>query len=103
MELTKINRHGQISIPAGMRKKLSLHAGDFIQVEIDNSLARLILVPVSVVQKKGDPLREYERRGVDLTLLEQNLSRTPEERVKNHRRMWELVQEARRAGIKDKS
>ncbi|MDO8519430.1 MAG: hypothetical protein Q7T11_04640, partial [Deltaproteobacteria bacterium] len=41
-------------------------------------------------------LEKYEKRGVDLTLLWENLKRTPTERVERHQGMAELVKEARR-------
>ena len=58
--------------------------------------------PVQPVEKK-DPLgdlKKYEDRGVDLSLLWENLKRSPTERVERHQEMLALVEEARKAGIK---
>ena len=45
-------------------------------------------------------LKKYEDRGVDISLLWENLKRSPTERVERHQEMLALVDEARRAGIK---
>ncbi|MCY4626424.1 MAG: hypothetical protein OXE58_02500 [Acidobacteria bacterium] len=45
-----------------------------------------------------DPVIEAYKRGVDRTLLRQNLLRSPTERVRNLIALQELAEEARRAG-----
>ena len=45
-----------------------------------------------------DPVIEHYKRGIDRTLLRQNLERTPEERVRNHTALQRMAEELRRAG-----
>jgi hypothetical protein len=44
-----------------------------------------------------DPLQRAVWYGIDLTLLKENLRRTPTERLENHRRALEAVKEIRKA------
>jgi len=44
-----------------------------------------------------DPLERAVWYGVDLTLLQENLRRTPTERLENHRRALEAVEALRKA------
>ena len=43
------------------------------------------------------PLQRAVRYGIDLTLLKENLRRTPTERLENHRRALEAVEAIRKA------
>jgi len=100
MELSKINSNGQVSIPSRIRRQLGLKPGDFVRVEL-GSKGEIALKPVSLQEK--DPwaeLRPYEKKGVDLTLLWENLKRTATERLERHQNMLGLVGEAKRSGIK---
>lgn len=47
-----------------------------------------------------DPVIEAYKRELDLTLLEENLRRTVDERVRNLMALQRLAEEARRAGRK---
>lgn len=101
MNISKINRHGQISIPAKLRKSLGLSAGDFVSLEeaVDGGL---LLYPARVEKMDWETLlKKYQARGVDLTLLWENLKRTPTERIENHQEMLALVEEVQRAGKKN--
>ena len=49
---------------------------------------------------KPDPVIEAYKRDLDLTLLEENLRRTVDERVLNLMALQRLAEEARRAGRK---
>lgn len=100
MKLSKINRHGQVSIPLKIRKNLGIQPGDLVSVELQGVTGRITVTPVSVKAKSpwGD-LSEYEDRGVDLTLLWENLKKTPTERVLRNEDMSGLVDEARK-GLK---
>lgn len=103
MELTKVNQNGQVSIPAKIRKKFKLKTGDFLGVSEDFS-GKIILFPVSVEEKSPwKELKKYEDRGVDLSLLGENLKKTPTERLERHQNMLDLVEEARKAGIKKRA
>ncbi len=47
-----------------------------------------------------DPVVEAYKRDIDMTLLRENLRRTPEERVRNLMALQKLAEGARRAGRK---
>lgn len=100
MNISKINRHGQISIPASIRNHLGLKPGEFVYLE-ETSEGGILLHPVQI-EKRGVEtiLKNYEASGVDISLLEQNLKRTPTERIEHHQEMLALVEEAKRAGRK---
>jgi len=53
MELVRVKRHYQITIPQNLRKKLKLAVGDYVQVENQNG--GLIMRPVKLVH----PDQEY--------------------------------------------
>jgi AbrB family looped-hinge helix DNA binding protein len=46
---SKVTRHGQITLPAPVRKKLGIVEGDMIEIEIKDDTA--ILVPQKLVDK----------------------------------------------------
>ena len=102
MDLVKLNRNGQVSVPGWLRKKLSLKTGDFFRVEED-PFGKIVLTPVTVAEKKfesGLDLKKYEREGVDIGLLVSNLSRTPTERAENNRAMLEFIEEAKKNWVR---
>ncbi len=99
MYLTKINRNGQISLPAALRKQLSLKVGDWVQVD-EKGLGQMILTPVHVSKKQIIPeafVKKCEADGVDLGLLMSSLKRTPTERAQVNRFLLEFKEEARKA------
>jgi AbrB family looped-hinge helix DNA binding protein len=49
MPTTKVTRHGQITIPASVRKRLGIEEGDLVEIEIDDEKA--VLVPKKLVDK----------------------------------------------------
>jgi AbrB family looped-hinge helix DNA binding protein len=53
MELVRIKRHYQITLPAGLRKKLNIDIGDYVEVE--NKNGNIVMRPVKVVH----PDQEY--------------------------------------------
>ena len=53
MELIKIKRHYQITLPAGLRKKLNIVVGDY--VELENKNGDIVMHPVKVIH----PDQEY--------------------------------------------
>ncbi|MBW1717660.1 MAG: AbrB/MazE/SpoVT family DNA-binding domain-containing protein [Deltaproteobacteria bacterium] len=53
MELVRIKRHYQITLPAGLRKKLNIDIGDYVEVE--NKNGDIVMRPVKVVH----PDQEY--------------------------------------------
>jgi len=53
MELVRIKRHYQITLPAGLRKRLNIDIGDYVEVE--NKNGDIVMRPVKVVH----PDQEY--------------------------------------------
>ena len=53
MELVRIKRHYQITLPSGLRKKLNIDIGDYVEVE--NKNGDIVMRPVKVVH----PDQEY--------------------------------------------
>ena len=53
MELVRVKRHYQITLPAGLRKKLNIGIGDYVEVE--NKNGDIVMRPVKVIH----PDQEY--------------------------------------------
>ncbi|MFH1090296.1 MAG: AbrB/MazE/SpoVT family DNA-binding domain-containing protein [Pseudomonadota bacterium] len=49
MELVRVKRNFQITIPQSLRRKVKLEVGDYVQVESEKG--RIIIRPVKVVQR----------------------------------------------------
>ena len=49
MPTTKVTRHGQITLPASVRKQLGIEEGDWIEIEIEDEKA--VLIPKKLVDK----------------------------------------------------
>ncbi|MDO8473738.1 MAG: AbrB/MazE/SpoVT family DNA-binding domain-containing protein [Dehalococcoidia bacterium] len=47
--LTKVTRHGQITLPAEVRKKLGIEEGDLVEIEVVDEKA--VLMPKKLVDK----------------------------------------------------
>lgn len=47
--LTKVTRHGQITLPAAVRKRLGIEEGDLVEVEVVDEKA--VLMPKKLVDK----------------------------------------------------
>jgi AbrB family looped-hinge helix DNA binding protein len=46
---TKVTRHGQITLPASVRKELGIEEGDLVEIEVEDE--RAILMPKKLVNK----------------------------------------------------
>jgi antitoxin MazE len=46
---TKVTRHGQITLPAAVRKQLRIEEGDIVEIEVKNEMA--FIVPKKLVDK----------------------------------------------------
>ena len=46
---SKVTRHGQMTLPAEIRKKLGIEEGDLIEIEVKNEQA--VLIPKKLVDK----------------------------------------------------
>lgn len=66
-------------------------------------ISKLIRSFLDQQKKDRDPIEEAKEFGIDLTLLHSNLQKSPTERLQDHARFHEFVEELRRAGISKKS
>jgi len=49
MPTTKVTRHGQITLPASVRKQLGVEEGDLVEIEVEDE--RAVLMPKKLVDK----------------------------------------------------
>lgn len=49
MPTSKVTRHGQVTLPASVRKRLGIEEGDLVEIEIEDE--RAVLVPKRLVDK----------------------------------------------------
>jgi len=49
MPMSKITRHGQVTLPASVRKQLGIEEGDLVEIEVEDE--RAVLVPKKLVDK----------------------------------------------------
>jgi len=49
MPTTKVTRHGQITLPASVRKQLGIEEGDLIEIDVEDEKA--VLMPKKLVDK----------------------------------------------------
>ena len=49
MPTSKVTRHGQITLPASVRKRLGLEEGDLVEIEVEGE--RAVLMPKKLVDK----------------------------------------------------
>jgi len=49
MPTTKVTRHGQITLPASVRKQLGIEEGDLVEIEVEDEKA--VLMPKKLVDK----------------------------------------------------
>lgn len=49
MPMSKVTRHGQITLPASVRKRLGIEEGDLVEIEIEDEKA--VLMPKKLVDK----------------------------------------------------
>jgi AbrB family looped-hinge helix DNA binding protein len=47
--LTKVTRHGQITLPVSLRRELGIEEGDLVEIEVVDDIA--VLVPKKLVDK----------------------------------------------------
>ncbi len=47
--LTKVTRHGQITLPAAIRRAVDVEEGDYIEVRVEND--EIILTPKKLIDK----------------------------------------------------
>lgn len=49
MPMSKVTRHGQITLPASVRKRLGIEEGDLVEIEVEDEKA--VLMPKKLVDK----------------------------------------------------
>jgi AbrB family looped-hinge helix DNA binding protein len=49
MPTSKVTRHGQITLPASVRKQLGIEEGDLVEIEVEDE--RAVLMPKKLVNK----------------------------------------------------
>ena len=49
MPTSKVTRHGQITLPASVRKQLGIEEGDLVEIEVEDE--RAVLMPKKLVDK----------------------------------------------------
>ena len=49
MPTTKVTRHGQITLPASVRKQLGIEEGDLVEIDVEDE--RAVLMPKKLVDK----------------------------------------------------
>jgi AbrB family looped-hinge helix DNA binding protein len=49
MPTTKVTRHGQITLPASVRRQLGIEEGDLVEIEVEDE--RAVLMPKKLVDK----------------------------------------------------
>ena len=49
MPTTKVTRHGQITVPASVRKQLGIEEGDLVEIDVEGEKA--VLTPKKLVDK----------------------------------------------------
>lgn len=52
MELIKVKRHFQLTIPVALREKLRLAVGDYVQADVENG--KIVIRPVEVVSPEKE-------------------------------------------------
>ncbi len=49
MPMSKVTRHGQVTLPASVRKQLGIEEGDLVEIEVQDEKA--VLMPKKLVDK----------------------------------------------------
>ena len=49
MPTTKVTRHGQITLPASVRKQLGIEEGDLVEIDVEDEKA--VLIPKKLVDR----------------------------------------------------
>jgi AbrB family looped-hinge helix DNA binding protein len=47
--LVKVTRHGQVTLPASVRKRLGVEEGDLVEIDVEDD--RVVLVPKRLIDK----------------------------------------------------
>ncbi len=78
MELIKVRRNFQLTIPQALREKLRLAVGDYVQADIEDE--RIVIRPVQVVGSEGkERRRSGEERKMAYAALDEIWNKMAEE------------------------
>ena len=69
MELIKVRRNFQLTIPQGLREKFGLAVGDYVQADIEDE--RIVIRPVEVRTGKGEQKRSSKERQAAYAILDE--------------------------------
>jgi len=96
MELLKIKRHFQLTIPASLRAKLQLTEGDYVQADVEDG--KIIIRPVEVVRPDREKRlsRTKEREAAYALLDEIHAKMGDEDPEEIEQVIKEAVKEARK-------
>ena len=89
MELIKIRRNFQFTIPQSLRKKVKLAVGDYVEIDVrDNAI---VIKPVKVVRPESEPRRSSKVRKIAYAALDEIWEKMKDEEP---REVEDLVNEA---------
>ena len=69
MELIKVRRNFQLTIPQGLREKFGLAVGVYVQADIEDE--RIVIRPVEVRTGKGEQKRSSKERQAAYAILDE--------------------------------
>lgn len=69
MELIKVRRNFQLTIPQALREKLGLAVGDYVQADVEDE--RIVIRPVEVRPEAGKRRRSRKERQAAYAVLDE--------------------------------
>jgi len=69
MELIKVRRNFQLTIPQALREKLGLAVGDYVQADLEDE--RIVIRPVEVQPGAGERQRSRKERKAAYAILDE--------------------------------
>lgn len=96
MELLKVKRHFQVTIPASLRAKLQLAEGDYVQADVEEG--KIVIRPVEVIHPGQGKRRSMtkEREAAYALLDEIHAQMKDEDPEEIEKAIAEAVKEARK-------
>lgn len=95
MELIKVRRNFQLTIPQALREKLGLAVGDYVQADLEDE--RIVIRPVEVQPGAGERQRSRKEREAAYAILDEIWGKMKgEEPEVIEETVKEAVQEARK-------
>lgn len=95
MELIKVRRNFQLTIPQALREKLGLVVGDYVQADLEDE--RIVIRPVEVQPGAGERRRSRKERKKAYAILDEIWAKMKDEAPEViERTVNEAVEEARK-------